>query len=64
MAEETTKPLTEAQLRHLVALNEATFQAQARLNEFVAYLRDEHDAPASEWRIEDISVGFVSTKAE
>lgn len=38
------KALTVAQQRRLRTLWERNQQAQAALNEFVAYLRDEHDA--------------------
>lgn len=52
------KPLSEAQKRHLIALNDAVIHAQAALNEFVVYLRDEHQAPPPEWTIRDATKGF------
>jgi 4-amino-4-deoxy-L-arabinose transferase-like glycosyltransferase len=55
---EDTRPLTPAQIRHLTRLNEAVLQAQASLQEFIVYLREEHDAPASDWKLEDLRVGF------
>lgn len=33
--------------------------AQVALDGFVAYLRDEHQAPESEWTIQNILDGFV-----
>jgi len=56
---EQTKPLTRAQQRHLLHLQGAVLQAQQALNNFVAYLREEHDAPAPEWEIYDVQQGFV-----
>lgn len=55
---EDTKPLTEAQRNHLAALNAAAIQTKQRLDEFIAYLRAEHDAPASEWALRNLEVGF------
>ena len=49
MTEDQKKLLTEAQARHLQALNAAFLSARQRLELFVAYLRDEYDAPASGW---------------
>jgi len=55
---ETTKSLTEAQRNHLAALNAAFMQAKQRMDEFVAYLRAEHGAPAGEWLLRSLQVGF------
>ena len=55
---ENIKPLTEAQRKHLIMLNAAFLQARRRLDEFAAYLRDEHKAPSPEWTIRDASIGF------
>jgi len=55
---EPTKPLTEAQINHLVAIHAAFMQAQQRVNEFVAYLQAEHDAPANEWQLRNPQIGF------
>lgn len=61
---EKTKPLTKAQQQHLITLNSAILRAQQQLNDFVAYLRDEHGAPASDWELYDIQQGFVKTPAK
>lgn len=53
------KSLTKAQQGHLARLNNAMLQAQQRINDFVAYLRDEHSAPSPEWELYDIQQGFV-----
>ena len=55
---ENTKPLTEAQRDHLAALNAAFMQTKQRMDEFVAYLRAEHDAPADKWQLRNLQVGF------
>jgi len=55
---ENVKPLTEAQQKHLRAINAAFMQAKQRMDEFIAYLRAEHDAPAGEWGLQNIEVGF------
>jgi len=55
---ETTKPLTDAQQQHLQALNSAFMQAKQRMDEFIAYLRAEHDAPAPEWELRNLETGF------
>ena len=55
---ENTKPLTQAQRNHLAALNAAFMQTKQRLDEFIAYLRAEHDAPANEWLLQNLQVGF------
>lgn len=52
------KPLTAAQQRTLTDLNNAAITAQGNLERFVAYLRDEHGAPAPGWQLRDIRVGF------
>jgi len=53
-----TKTLTDAQRNHLAALNAAFMQDKQRMDEFVAYLRAEHDAPANGWRLRNLQVGF------
>jgi len=53
-----TKTLTDAQRNHLAALNTAFMQDKQRMDEFVAYLRAEHDAPADKWRLRNLIVGF------
>jgi len=53
------KPLTKAQQRYLVQLQVAVLQAQQALNGFVAYLREEHNAPAPKWELYNIQQGFV-----
>jgi len=55
---DSAKPLTEAQRNHLAALNSAFMQAKQRMDEFVAYLRAEHDAPAGRWLLRNLQVGF------
>ena len=55
---ENTKPLTQAQRDHLQALNAAFMQAKQQMDTFVAYLRAEHDAPAGEWLLRSLQVGF------
>jgi len=56
--DEKSKPLTAAQRNHLAALNAAFMQDKQRMDEFVAYLRAEHDAPANGWRLRNLQVGF------
>jgi len=53
-----TKPLTEAQRNHLAAVNAAFMQARQRMDEFVAYLRAEHDAPDGQWVLRNLQTGF------
>jgi len=60
---EQTKPLTKAQQRHLLHLQGAVLQAQQALNNFVAYLQEEHDAPAPEWELYDLRQGFSRVSA-
>lgn len=55
---ETTKPLTDAQQNHMAALNAAFQQVKQRMDEFVAYLRAEHDAPAEGWMLRNLQAGF------
>ena len=55
---ETTKPLTEAQRNHLAALTSALRQDKQRVEEFFGYLRAEHDAPAGEWTLKSVQIGF------
>lgn len=59
-----TKPFTKAQQRYLISLNGAILQVQQQVNDFVAYLRDEHDAPAPRWELYDIQQGFVKQPAK
>lgn len=54
-----TKALTEAQKTHLMALLRQRQTAEAMLEQFVDYLRAEHNAPAAEWQIS--TDGFVRT---
>lgn len=54
------KPLTKAQTAHLLRLYAVKQQAEARIDEFVAYLANEHNAPASDgWTKVDPVLGFV-----
>lgn len=54
------KPLTVSQQQHLLALIERAKAAQATINQFVEYLRDEHSAPeAAGWQLLDVQTGFV-----
>lgn len=56
------KPLTVSQQQHLIALIERAKAAQATINQFVEYLRDEHSAPeAAGWQLLDVQTGFVQT---
>jgi len=55
---DNTKPLTEAQRNHLAALNAAFMQTKQRMDEFVAYLRAEHDAPTDKWALRNLQAGF------
>jgi len=55
---ENTKPLTDAQRNHLAALNTAFMQAKQNTDAFVIYLRAEHGAPAPEWVLRNLAVGF------
>jgi len=56
--QQNTKPLTEAQRNYLATLNTALLQAKQRMDEFIAYLRAEHDAPAPEWLLHNLETGF------
>ena len=63
---EETKPLTEAELAYFRSLNDEAqiayqrhLEAQQRLVACLAFLREQHDAPVGEWKLEDMSVGFV-----
>jgi hypothetical protein len=58
----TNKPLSEAEKRHLQTLNQAVMFAQQQLTQFIAFLRDQHDAPEMEWALERIEVGFVKVE--
>ena len=53
-----TRPLTEAEIAHLTRYNATLLEAKRRLDEFMAFLRDQHDAPASEWVLRRADVGF------
>jgi hypothetical protein len=53
------KPLSAAQQRHTLQLIEIAQRAQDDVNRFVAYLREEHDAQADDWKLENIKDGFV-----
>jgi len=58
------KPLTEAQRNHLAALNAAFMQTKQRMDEFIAYLRAEHDAPAPEWALRNLRIGFQKVQEQ
>lgn len=54
------KPLTDAQQAHLDALAQAQQMAAQAVQQFLAYLRAEHDAPAADgWNIATADEGFV-----
>jgi hypothetical protein len=57
------KPITAAQQKYLLSINNAMLAAQQHMNEFIAYLRDEHNAPEREWIIRDASIGFERAPA-
>ncbi len=54
-----TKKLTPAQIRRMEKLIMQRSMAQAELDGFVAYLREEHDAPENAWTLYNIQDGFV-----
>jgi hypothetical protein len=56
------KTLSPAEKRHLQTLNQAVMFAQQQLTQFIAFLRDQHDAPEMEWSLERIEVGFVKVE--
>ncbi len=58
MTTEKARPLTDAQQQHLTRLNSAFQQVKVRLDEFVAYLRAEHETPSGEWVLKNLQVGF------
>ena len=58
-----SKPLTPAQKQHLSKLLGIAAQAQQAVNDFVIYLREEHDAPAPEWELYDLRQGFTRVGA-
>ncbi len=54
------KQLTDSQRKHQMHLIERRYVAQAPIDEFTAYLADEHDAPAAEgWALRNLDEGFV-----
>lgn len=53
-----TRALTKAQKEHIRQLNLELAEAQANLNRFIAYLREEYETPAGEWLLRDLNVGF------
>ena len=62
---EETKPLTEAELAYLHALNDearAAYQrhqeAQRRLIQCVAFLQEQHEATEEGWELTEDMVGF------
>jgi len=57
------KSLTHAQQQHLSKLLSVAAQAQQAVNDFVVYLREEHDAPAPEWELYDLRQGFTRVGA-
>jgi len=69
MAKETKAlTLTEAEQTYLRLLNQEAFEAlqrhqeaQRRLVQCVAFLREQHGAPEGEWDFVDIEKGFVRT---
>lgn len=58
------KPLTISQQQHLLALIERAKAAQGTINQFLEYLRDEHEAPEVQgWAISDVQAGFERPEA-
>lgn len=52
------KPLTEAQQQYMAHLNGIFLRAKQTMDAFTTYLRTEHEAPAGEWVLRNILVGF------
>ena len=68
---EDTKSLTEAELAYFRALNDEAqiayqrhLEMQQRLARCLSFLREQHDAPEDEWKLEDLSVGFVHRESD
>ena len=64
--DETTRLLTEAEKAYLKQLNQEARnalqrhqEAQQRLVQCIAFLREQHKAAEGEWKLEDPNVGFV-----
>lgn len=55
-----TKPLSQAQRRRFTTLVERRDQAQRELQEFFAYLREEHDVAGDGWDLTPDLTAFVS----
>ena len=60
-----TKPLTEAERSYLKRLNQEASdalqrhqEAQQRLIQCVAFLREQHDAPEDKWALTNLETGF------
>lgn len=53
------KPLTPAQQRKLGNLISQMNALRFEMDQFIGYLRDEHEAPEEEWDLNDINEGFV-----
>jgi len=55
---EQVKPFSDAEREYLLALNTQAQQSQAALENFLVFLRKQHEAPAPEWQLRNINVGF------
>lgn len=53
------KKLSDAQKKHLTEIIGIQEQVKVQLANFIAYLRDEHDAPEKDYEIKDVSEGFI-----
>jgi len=54
------RSLSQAEQVYLERLNTNLIHAQRAVSDAVDFLRDQHEAQASDgWRLEDLSVGFV-----
>jgi hypothetical protein len=58
------KQLTEAQKKHLIALNDQVVTARQQLETFLGYLREEHNAPPEKFGLSNINDGFVEIPKE
>jgi hypothetical protein len=59
-----SKQLTPAQKKKMMDLIQAQNIAIGRVNEFVQYLRDEHNASETDFDLKDINIGFERKKKE
>lgn len=59
-----TKPLSAAQRRRLTTLVERRNQAQQELQEFFAYLREEHDVAGDGWDLTPDLTAFVPVASQ